>query len=389
MEFDNDRPVKHPYRIEIFYWVLLAVINPLVNSLTIFITDARIWGVLLLINLFILPAYLFYASFIVPRFLFEKKYAQFFLLSFLFLGTVELILWGIYSIILNFNLNPGEQAYFSFSYTTVIRESLWGVINMSVATGIYFIKKALDEKDTLLNLEKDNASFKLKYMRSQLNPHFLFNTLNSIYSLSMQKSDKAPEMVVKLADLMRYLIYECNEEKVSLFKEIEFIRNYIDIEKIRYNADVRFSIEGNPQSIMIEPFLFISFIENGFKHAFDTAYTNAFIYITLKIKEEEIELSVVNNTNTDIETQAKKIQGTGIKASKSMLELLYPTTHALNIIQTEKEDSRTNELRIKNAKKRLENLYPDSHTLDVILSNNAFTVSLILKTASLDKVHNS
>ncbi len=72
-----------------------------------------------------------------------------------------------------------------------------------------------------------------------------------------------------------------------------------------------------------------------------------------------------------------------------MLELLYPTTHALNIIQTEKEDSRTNELRIKNAKNRLEDLYPDSHTLDVILSNNAFTVSLILKTASLGKVHNS
>ncbi len=100
----------------------------------------------------------------------------------------------------------------------------------------------------------------------------------------MQKSDKAPEIVVKLADLMRYLIYECNEEKVPLSKEIEFIQNYIDIEKIRYNADVRFTIEGNPESIMIEPFLFTSFIENGFKHAFDSAYTNAFIYITLKNK---------------------------------------------------------------------------------------------------------
>ena len=91
----------------------------------------------------------------------------------------------------------------------------------------------------------------------------------------------------------------------------------------------------------------------------------------------------------DLETQAKKIQGTGIRNSKSILDLLYPTTHALNIIQTEKEQSRTNELRIKNARKRLESLYPDSHTLDVILSNNAFTVSLILKTASLDKMHNS
>src|SRR4030095_5862550 len=131
------------------------------------------------------------------------------------------------------------------------------------------------------------------------------------------------------------------------------------------------------------------FIENGFKHAFDNAYENAFIYITIKIESEQIELSVVNNTSIDLETQAKRIHGTGIKNSKSILELLYPTSHALNIIQTDKEDNRTSELRIRNAKKRLESLYPDSHTLDVILSNNAFTVSLIIKPGLLDKMHHS
>jgi hypothetical protein len=83
------------------------------------------------------------------------------------------------------------------------------------------------------------------------------------------------------------------------------------------------------------------------------------------------------------------VNGTGLKNSKGILELLYPTTHALNIIQTEKEENRTSELRIRNAKKRLESLYPDSHTLDVILSNNAFTVSLIIKPGLLDKVHHS
>ena len=389
MEFDNDRPVKHAYRIEILYWVLLALINPLVNSLTIFFHNVHIWWVLLLINLFILPAYLFYSNFIVPKFLFGKKYIRFFMLSILFVAAVQLLLFAIYSLLLNFDLLPGERYYFSHSDSTFIRETIWCVINMSIATGIYFIKTALDEREVLIGLEKDNSNFRLKYLRSQLNPHFLFNTLNSIYALSMQKSDKAPEMVVKLADLMRYLIYECNEDKVPLTKEIEFIRNYIEIEKIRYNADVRFSVEGETREIMIEPFLFISFIENGFKHAFDNSYTNAFIYITIKVKAEQIELSVVNNTSIDLETQAKKIQGTGIRNSKSILDLLYPTTHALNIIQTEKEQSRTNELRIKNARKRLESLYPDSHTLDVILSNNAFTVSLILKTASLDKMHNS
>jgi len=250
---------------------------------------------------------------------------------------------------------------------------------MSLAVSVYFIKKALDEKELLINLEKDNTTFKLKYLRSQLNPHFLFNTLNSIYSLSLQKSDQAPEVIVKLSDLMRYMIYDCNEEKVPLDKEIEFIQNYIAIEKIRYKADVRFSVEGETEGIMIEPFLFISFIENGFKHAFNNTFNDPFIYITIKVNAEQVALSVVNNTNIDIEAQAKRIHGTGLKNSKSILELLYPASYALDIIQTHKEEERRSELRIKHARERLEMLYPDSHTLDVILSNSAFTVSLILK----------
>lgn len=388
MEFDNDRPVKRAYRIEILYWILLALMNPLVNSVTVFLHDAKIWWVLFAINLFLLPAYIVYSVVIVPKFLFEKKYIRFFILTILFLAIIQLLLFAIYSLVWDFS-NQAEQSYFTYSFSTFIREFLWSIFYTSIAIGIYFIKKASDERELLSALQKDSNSLRLKYLRSQLNPHFLFNTLNSIYSLSMQKSEKTPEVVVKLADLMRYLIYECNEEKVPLNKEIEFIQNYIEIEKIRYNADVRFNIEGNTNDIMIEPFLFISFIENGFKHAFDSAYSNAFIYINIKVQPEQIELTVVNNASSDLEMQAKKIQGTGIRNSKSILELLYPTSHALNIIQTEKEESRKSELRIKNAKKRLESLYPDSHTLDVILSNNAFTVSLIIKPGLLDKVHNS
>ncbi len=388
MEFDNDRPVKKAYRIEILYWVLLALMNPLVNSLTVFLHDSKIWWVLFGINLFILPAYIFYSIIIVRKFLFERKYAWFFALTILFLAIIQLLVFGIYSIPWDFS-NQTEQAYFTYSSATFVREFLWSCLYTLIAIGIYFIKKALDERELLIALEKESNSFRLKYLRSQLNPHFLFNTLNSIYALSMQKSDKTPDVVVKLADLMRYLIYECNEDKVPLNKEIEFIRNYIEIEKIRHKADIRFTIEGETDDIMIEPFLFISFVENGFKHAFDNAFSNAFVYINIKVKPEQIELSVINNTSIDLETQTKKIQGTGLRNSKSILDLLYPTSHKLNIIQTEKEESRSSELRIKNAKKRLESLYPDSHTLDVILSNNAFTVSLIIKPGLLDKVHHS
>jgi two-component system, LytTR family, sensor kinase len=380
MEFDNDRPIKPAYRIEIFYWMLLAIMNPLVNCLTLFLGDPRIWMVLFLVNLIMLPAYVLYSSTIVPKFLFQNRYTAFTFISILSFIGIQVLLLAVYSIVLKFRVSPYERSYFTYDHVTIIRESLWTIINMSLATGIYFIKKALDEKDLLTSLEKENTNFKLKYLRSQLNPHFLFNTLNSIYSLSLQKSDKTPEVVVKLADLMRYMIYDCNDERVLLNKEIEFIQNYIEIEKIRYKADVRFTVEGDMEGIMIEPFLFISFIENGFKHAFNNAYTNAFIYITIKAEPGQIALSVVNNTNFDLETQARRIHGTGIMNSKSLLELLYPASYALDIIQTDKEEERKSELRIKHAKDRLETLYPDSHTLDVILSNNAFTVSLIIKT---------
>lgn len=379
MEYDNDKPVKRAYAIEIFYWILLAIMYPLVYSLTYFLNNIRIWPVLFLINFLILPVYLFYAMFIVNKFLFAKRQTLFFVLSFLFLVIIQLIISGIYAIVTQFNLNAAEHDYFIYNFKTAIREILWCVLYMSLSVGIFYIKKAIDEKELVTNLEKENIRFKLKYFRSQLNPHFLFNTLNSIYSLSLQKSDKAPDVVIMLSDLMRYMIYECNEEKVPLSKEIEFIKNYIEIEKIRHKADVHLNIEGDAYGIMIEPFLFISFVENGFKHAFDSAYNKAFVYITLKIEAEQILLTVINSTNLDLESQAKKAEGTGIRNSKSLLELLYQNSYKLDIIQTDKEEARGSELRMRNAKKRLEVLYPDSHTLDVILKNNAFTVSLMIK----------
>jgi len=389
MEYDNDRPVKPNYRIELFYWALLILINPLVNSLTLFLKDPGIWWVLLIVNLVVFPGYLLYANLTGPMLLFRRRYAFFGLLSFFFFLVLLTFLFALYSLILKFPLSPVEQSYFTYNLNTITRESLWLVVNMALAIAIFFIRKALDEKEMLQNVQRDNTFFKLRYLRAQLNPHFLFNTLNSIYSLSLQKSDQAPEVVVKLADIMRYLIYECNEEKISLDKEIEFIKNYIEIEKIRYKADVRFSVEGETEGIMIEPFLFMSFIENGFKHAMDNSFEEPFIYITLKTGDGQVVLNVINSSNIDLETQAKRINGKGLTTSKSLLELLYMDSYSLNIIQTEKEEARASSLRLKHARERLEILYPDSYSLDTILKNNSFAISLIIKSRLLDKVYHS
>jgi sensor histidine kinase YesM len=378
MEFDNDRIIKRANRIELLYFGLLIFIHPLVNAVTFFFTDIYMWPVLLGISLAVFPFYVLYSKLIVTRFLFPPRHVNILPVIIFFLVVLGL-LYLLYSLVLTFPLAGIEKLYFIFDVKTIARESTWIIVNMTIGTAIPFIKEALDEKDMIALLQKDNTFYKLRYLRAQLNPHFLFNTLNSIYSLSLQKSDKTPDVVVRLADIMRYLIYECNEEKIPLNKEIDFIRNYIEIEKIRYSADIRFDVEGETDDIMIEPFLFISFIENGFKHAFDNAFAEPFIYIMIKVSADRIVLNVINNSNTDLELQAKRINGKGISNSKSLLELLYPDLYDLEIIQTEKEEKRENSLRIRNARERLEVLYPDSHTLDVILNNNTFTVSLTIK----------
>ncbi|MES1214463.1 MAG: histidine kinase [Bacteroidota bacterium] len=391
MEFDNDRIIKPTLKVEIAGWILLWLAYPLINWWSVLYGDMNrqptppmvfIFDLLhlLFISVLVFPAYVVYGRLMVSKFLFQKRYFFFTVLSLGWFMVIHAFLFLLYSIMLKFDVTPLEYTYFSHSYSTITRESFWIIINMILAGVICFIRETLAKDDQVATLKKDNNFYKLRYLRSQLNPHFLFNTLNSIYSLSLQKSDKAPEMVVRLADIMRYLIYECNEEKISLNKEIEFIRNYIEIEKMRFKADVRFTVDGETEGIMIEPFLFISFIENGFKHALDNSFTEPFIYINMKVLPHQIVLNVINSSNADLESQAKKIHGKGISQSKSLLELLYPKSYALDIIQTDKDENRENNLRIHNAKERLEILYPDSYTLDVILKNNTFTVSLIVKT---------
>jgi two-component system, LytTR family, sensor kinase len=387
MEYDNDKIVKGTYKTELYCWLIFAIINPLISGLEIFPHHKSMWIAMLVIQLCLLPLYILYSRFIVIKFLFTKKYSLFGGLTVLFSLIILFLLFLFYKIPAIF-ARETEQEYFSYSNFTIVRDSVWIFVNICLAVSISYLRLKLGEEETVESLQKENTYYKLRYFRTQLNPHFLFNTLNSIYSLSLSKADKAPEVVVRLADIMRFLIYECNEDKIPLDKEIEFIRNYIEIERIRYDADIQFTVEGSTESVMIEPFLFISFIENGFKHAIDNSFAKPFIYITLKVSPDQIILNVINNTSLELETQAKKIQGKGLVNSKTVLELLYPDSYALDIIQTEKKDRKESKMRLKNAQERLQRLYPDTHTLDVILSNNTFTVSLILITGLLDKMYN-
>jgi two-component system, LytTR family, sensor kinase len=383
MEYDNDRLRRRTTRTETVCWVLVALLSPVTDSIAILHLNVAGCITALVISGITFPIYLLYAYLLGTTFITRGRKTfpvLLFGLSFLLIGFLILT---FYSLLENPNAKTTLMTYVSLNTYTVYRVFGWVTVNMSLSLLAFNIGRSIDQNDELQTAKKESSFFQLRYLRAQLNPHFLFNTLNSIYSLSLQKSDRAPEVVVRLADIMRYLIYECDEETIPLDKEIDFIRNYIEIEKIRHQADIRLTVEGATSGVRIEPFLFISFIENSFKHAMDNSFKEPFIYITIKIGNGQITLNVINSTDADLELQAKRINGKGIAHSRSLLELLYPKSFDLDIIQTEKDESRTSQLRLRNARERLETLYPDSHTLDVILNKSSFTVSLILKTVNV------
>jgi len=383
MEYDNDRLRRRTTRAEITCWVLVAFLNPVTDSIAILHLHRIDWIATFVISGIVFPLYLLYAHLMGTPFIARGRKALSVILFGLFLLVISGLILTIYSVVKNPNVQSTFMTYLSLDTSTLYRVFGWVTVNMSLSTLAFNIGRSIEQNEELQTVKKESSFFQLRYLRAQLNPHFLFNTLNSIYSLSLQKSDRAPEVVVRLADIMRYLIYECDEETIPLDKEIDFIRNYIEIEKIRHQADIRLTVEGATNGVRIEPFLFISFIENSFKHAMDNSFNEPFIYITIKVGNGQLTLNVINSMDADLELQAKRINGKGIAHSRSLLELLYPKSFDLDIIQTEKDESRTSQLRLRNARERLETLYPDSHTLDVILNKSSFTVSLILKTVNV------
>jgi two-component system LytT family sensor kinase len=384
MEYDNDRLRRRTTRAETVCWVLVAFLSPVTDSIAIVRLNVGATVAAFIISGIVFPLYLLYAYLMGTPFIARGRKVFAVILFGLFLLLISGLIMTMYWIVYNPVAKESTlMKYISLNTYTIYRVFGWVTANMSLSTLAFSIGRSIDQNQELLSARKESSFFQLRYLRAQLNPHFLFNTLNSIYSLSLQKSDRAPEVVVRLADIMRYLIYECDEETIPLDKEIDFIRNYIEIEKIRHQADIRLTIEGATSGVRIEPFLFISFIENSFKHAMDNSFKEPYIYITIKVGNGQLTLNVINSTDADLEMQAKRINGKGIAHSRSLLELLYPKSFDLDIIQTEKDESRTSQLRLRNARERLETLYPDTHTLDVILNKSSFTVSLILKTVNV------
>ncbi|RAW00011.1 sensor histidine kinase [Pseudochryseolinea flava] len=211
------------------------------------------------------------------------------------------------------------RAFFGFALTT------------GASVAIRTTTKWFRSQDILRDLEREHLKSELANLKNQLNPHFLFNTLNNIYGLIIVNQDKAQEAVHQLSKLMRYLLYESNEKFVSLTREVEFMHHYIDLMKLRVNTNVHVSYKfpSDCRGYMIAPLLFISLIENSFKHGISPNKPSE-INMTMSISEGRL-VFIIMNTSFPKRDNDRSGSGIGLENLEKRLRLLYPGSHSMNI----------------------------------------------------------
>ncbi|NND07897.1 MAG: histidine kinase [Saprospiraceae bacterium] len=267
--------------------------------------------------------------YLIPMFLSRKKfwtYVALLLLTVLVLTPIKIAIQVyLFAETPSFqNYLLANQSYFFMSMFLVGSSStIYGILSD------WFIHQS--EK---MELQTQTMQSELKFLRSQINPHFLFNTLNNLYALTLKKSDDAPEIVLKLSEMMRYMLYECNEKQVLLSKEVAYMKNYLDLERLRQHEtiDLTFNLKGDISEQKIAPLLLIPFIENSFKHGPSSQINHGWVKIDLEVEGNRLLFSVENSKGPSQPRMIhRKSGGIGLVNVRRRLNLLYDDKYKLDI----------------------------------------------------------
>lgn len=210
---------------------------------------------------------------------------------------------------------------------------LWNSIDilllLSVASALQFFRLRQTAAERERQLVAEKLQSELNFLRAQTNPHFLFNTLNNLYHLARKRSDDTPDAILKLSDLMRFMLYECTTPRIRIAQEVKVVRDYLELEQLRYGNRLRvsFSAEMDDEGQPIAPLLLLPFVENAFKHGASEQRGETWVRIVLKVKNGALDCSVENAKDSDT---LENPNGIGLKNVRRQLELLYPN-HRLNI----------------------------------------------------------
>lgn len=337
VSFFSQRIVYHS-----LLWMIYISLMLIVNS-----ASQGFWFTLVnvLIHTFFLGTLVYFNLYwLLPKYLSQKKFITYFAL--LFLSTLIATPLEVFCLYHNMAAYPAAQE-------SILQNQLSHLIFMFIVLNIgtvsTIVKEWLTQQRTQRDLEKRNLQSELSFLKSQINPHFLFNTLNSLYALTLKKSDQAPEIVLRLSEMMRYMLYECNNKVVPLDREIQYIQNYLALERIRYgtNARIEFQYIGEEaKNYQVAPLLFIPFLENAFKHGLGHQLSGGFVEILLSVEDDNIDF-FIQNSKSEKKTALYYKGGIGLKNIKRRLELIYPNDYDLSMNDMDESYSVNLQINIK------------------------------------------
>ncbi|WP_299886115.1 sensor histidine kinase [uncultured Lacinutrix sp.] len=259
-----------------------------------------------------------------PRYVLNKKYASYIFYFIIALCIFYVVRTELIYQFINENVWPeSETPQNAYSFNHIIVVFLIGIYDVALVTTIKLTADWILERKRIEQLQEVQLRTELNLLKSQIQPHFFFNTLNNLYALTINKSDDAPRVILKLSDMMEYVLYEVNSPKVNLLKEIQHIDNYIDIEKMRFydRIESELNITGEIEDVNVPPLLFLSFVENCFKHGLKEN-DNIFIKMSFKVVEKKyLEFILENNFNPNANKEGK--EGIGLNNAKRRLNLLF------------------------------------------------------------------
>jgi two-component system, LytTR family, sensor kinase len=262
----------------------------------------------------------------VPRFLRRERYLLYTFIFLLLLGGGALFLYFLFDSWIDLIL----PVFYFISY--------YNVPVLMLYTGSFMVLTTLLKLSRswfmLLRYERMTTAHQLQSLQSQINPHFLLNSLQTIYALSLEKSERSPEVILQLSEILKYTLYETGQPSVKLEKEIAMIRDYVEMYRHRVDSDrtdIRIEERGDSKGLMIAPMLLIPFIENSFKHGLLSGQAKSFIEIQTEIREDKLLFKVFNSCEESELDEVQHQKGIGIENTKQRLELLYPGRYLLDI----------------------------------------------------------
>ncbi len=313
--------------LNVVFWLLIAALVGYGVSLSH--EEDRTFLSLLLqgsmgITLFIVPAVYFNTLVLIPRLLIKRKYWQY-ALSVLFFAAI----WPPLPIYISnmadarfFGTKPED---FDQPFSTVGIFVILFVVVLSTLVNMTY--RAIWHSRKVGEIENERLNTELMMLRNQISPHFFFNTLNNLYALALEESKETPDVILKLSEMMRYTLYDCNTAYVPLSGEVTYLCNYISLQQIRHHQQVEITFEQyiDDQDVVICPLILIVFLENAFKHGVDSSENGSFVRMNLKADSQEINFTVINSVGERVVDEG----GIGLENVQKRLELVYGSKYSL------------------------------------------------------------